>query len=124
MKLCDASGTPILNAVSPFSAKQKSKSDVTGMEAVPICSCCLARSEPPTKPMATFLRRFWRRRSISGETVWKIMLVYGCAVERRSLGTYAAGWCEGTIDVEEADGILDGAISERRIVYCKCHVDM
>lgn len=50
----------------PFSEKQKSNMVVTGTEELPSCSCCFARSEPPTKPMATFWRRAWRSWSISG----------------------------------------------------------
>ena len=32
----------------------------------PICSCCLTRLEPPTKPMAVFWRRAERSWSIDG----------------------------------------------------------
>ncbi len=53
----------------PFSAKQKSKREVTETEEEPSCSCCLARSDPPTKPMAHDLRRSCRRASISGVAV-------------------------------------------------------
>ena len=67
MKLFDSSGSPSRNAVSPFSEKQKSKRDVTFMLDVPSCSCCFARSEPPTKPIAHLCRRAERRESISGE---------------------------------------------------------
>lgn len=52
MKLALVNGSPKRNAVSPFSEKQKSKSEVTGMAGVPSCSCCLMRLEPPTKPIA------------------------------------------------------------------------
>jgi len=57
MKLVLAICFPSLYAVKPFSAKQKSNRPVTGIEGVPSCSCCLTRSEPPTKPMA----HLWRR---------------------------------------------------------------
>ena len=30
-------------------------------------------------------------------------------------GTYAAGWCQGAIDVEEDNGVLDWAGLERRV---------
>ncbi len=69
MNDCDAMGSPSLNAVRPFSAKQKSKRVVTGTWfGSPICSCCLRRSDPPTKPIATFFRRAERRAVISGVT--------------------------------------------------------
>lgn len=51
MKLWLARTSPMRMAVSPFSAKQKSNSEVTST-GPPSCSCCLTRLEPPTKPMA------------------------------------------------------------------------
>lgn len=55
MKECVAKGSPSLNAVRPFSEKQKSKRVVTlALAGAPICSCCFIRSDPPTKPIATF----------------------------------------------------------------------
>jgi hypothetical protein len=30
------------------------------------------------------------------------------------VGAHSAGGCEGAVDVEEADGVLDGAVGERR----------
>ena len=71
MKLWLVNGSPNLNAVKPFSAKQKSKSPMTGITGVPSCSCCLTRSEPPTKPIAHLWRRADRIWSISGETSWR-----------------------------------------------------
>ena len=56
--------------MSPFSAKQKSNIEVTGMSDVPSCSCCLARSDPPTNPIAQFRRRVERREVISGVTLY------------------------------------------------------
>jgi len=67
-------GTPILKAVRPFSAKQKSKREVTGTEGVLSCSCCLARLEPLTWPIAHLWRRWERRECISGETAWTEVL--------------------------------------------------
>ena len=67
MNVVLANLSPNRYAVSPFSEKQKSKRVVTGREGVPSCSCCLMRSEPPTKPMAHLCRRAERSCSISGE---------------------------------------------------------
>lgn len=35
-------------------------------------------------------------------------------------GTYAAGWSQGAIDVEEDDGVLDWAGLKRRVDCCGC----
>src|SRR5688500_9445057 len=70
MKLWLACCSPMRYAVRPFSAKQKSKRDVTSTSAVASCSCCLARFEPPTKPMATLWRSSESNCSISGLTSW------------------------------------------------------
>ena len=55
----------------PFSAKQKSKRLLTGMEGVLSCSCCLRRSEPPTKPIRHFLRRSERSAVMAGDMGWR-----------------------------------------------------
>lgn len=48
MKLLLERGLPKRIAVNPFSAKQKSKRVLTLTPLAPSCSCCFARSEPPT----------------------------------------------------------------------------
>lgn len=84
------------------------------MEEVPSCSCCLARSEPPTNPMATLWRRAERRASISGVAVWWVV-----SLEEgggwRGKGTNATGDGEGVVYVEEDDCVFDGALGERGV---------
>ena len=69
MKLFVVSGWPSRYAVNPFSEKQKSNRVMMFRFGVPSCSCCLARSEPPTKPMAHLCRRADRRGRISGDAL-------------------------------------------------------
>eukprot|EP00001_Collodictyon_triciliatum_P185058 33086_3 len=59
----DEGATPALKATTPFSGKLKSK---YSRASSPSCSFCLARSDPPTTPMVTFLRSSWRKFFMAG----------------------------------------------------------
>ena len=115
-KLWPANCSPSRYAVSPFSAKEKSNKAVTGSWGVPSCSCCLAKSEPPTKPIAHLCRRAERIWSMAGDTVYRMS---NWRVLRRGEGdNYTSSGGECTVDVEEADCTFDGTIRQSGIDTC------
>ena len=78
----------------------------------PNCSCCLARSLPPTKPMATLWRNSWRSSSISGEAAF----VNHCKKEK---GYFSCG-SKSAIDVKKNKSILYRPFRKGREFFV-CH---
>lgn len=68
----------------------------------PSCSCCFAKSEPPTKPITAFFRTSFNNASISGVAGWNLP----CSSQNQNIAaakfrTHATRCGERAVDIEE-----------------------